>query len=104
MHRYIRFIVRLPFRILSVPVMAVLFAVKWIGIFLVSISSWIFNLMATILFTVSLIGLCMGGITKMDCLKFLAVAFGVLFIVPFLCEGLIIVMVGIRLKIKDWLW
>ena len=45
----------------------------------------------------------MGGITKMECLKYLAVAFGV-FIVPFLGEGLIMVILEIRFRISDWLW
>jgi len=37
MRKIIRFIVQLPFRIMSVPIMAALFAAEWIGIFLVSI-------------------------------------------------------------------
>lgn len=103
MRKVLKFIALLPFRIMSIPVIVALFVLQWIGIFLVSMSSWIFNLVATIMFTVSLIGLCMGGITKMECLKYLAVAFAV-FIVPFLGEGLIMVILEIRLKISDWLW
>lgn len=69
MCKVLRFVAFLPFRIISISVIATLFVLEWIGIFLVSMSSWIFNLVATIMFTVSLIGLCMGGITKMECLE-----------------------------------
>lgn len=41
MRKVVRFIVLLPFRILSLPVMAALFAAEWIGIFLVSMSAMI---------------------------------------------------------------
>lgn len=103
MRKVLKFVALLPFRIMSIPVIVSLFVLQWIDIFFVSMSSWIFNLAATIMFTVSFIGLCMGGITKMECLKYLAVAFGV-FIVPFLGEGLIMVILEIRFRISDWLW
>ena len=103
MCKVLRFVALLPFRIISIPIIAALFALEWIGIFLVSMSSWIFNLAATILFTVAVIELCIGDMSKQECLKCLAVAF-VVFILPFLGEGLIIVILETRLRISDWLW
>lgn len=103
MCKVLRFVALLPFRIISISVIATLFVLEWIGIFLVSMSSWIFNLVATILFTIVVIELFMGDMTKLECLKCLAVAFAV-FIVPFLGEGLIMVILEIILKISDWLW
>lgn len=61
MRKIIRFIVLLPFRILSVPIMAALFAAEWIGIFLVSMSAWIFNLVATFIFLIGIVVLIIGG-------------------------------------------
>lgn len=103
MCKVLRFVALLPFRIISIPVIVALFVLEWIGIFLVSMSSWIFNLVATIMFTVSIISLFIGNMTGSECLKYLAIAFCV-FIVPYLGEGLILVILEIRLKISDWLW
>lgn len=52
------------------------------------------------MFTVSIISLFIGDMTGSECLKYLAIAFCV-FIVPYLGEGLILVILKIRLKISD---
>ena len=103
MRKVIRFIVLLPFRILSVPLMVALFAAEWIGIFLVSMSAWIFNLVATFIFIVGIVALIMGGASGGQCLEMLGLSFGFL-IVPFIGEGVVILMLEVRYRIIDLLW
>ena len=43
MRKVLKFVALLPFRIMSIPVIVALFVLQWIGIFLVSMSSWIFQ-------------------------------------------------------------
>lgn len=102
MRKVIRFIVLLPFRILSVLVMVALLAAEWIGIFLVSMSAWIFNLVATFIFIVGIVALIMGGASGRQWLEMMGLSFG-FFIVPFIGEGIVLLMLGVRYKIIDWL-
>ena len=101
--KVVRFIVLLPFRILSLPVMAALFAAEWIGIFLVSMSAWIFNLVATFIFIIGIVTLIMGGASGRHCLGMMGLSFG-FFIVPSIGEAIVLFMLKVRYGIIDLLW
>ena len=83
--------------------MAALFAAEWIGIFLVSMSARIFNLVATFIFIIGIVALIMGGNSGRQWLEMMGLSFG-FFIVPFIGEGIVLLMLSVRYRIIDLLW
>ena len=83
--------------------MAALLAAEWIGIFLVSMSAWIFNLVATFIFIIGIVTLIMDGVSGRQCLEMMGLPFG-FFVVPFIGGGIVILMLKVRYKVIDLFW
>ena len=56
MCKVVKLVVLLPVRIILLPVELALILITWIGIFVTSISAWIFDIVATIVFALTLLG------------------------------------------------
>ena len=103
MHKIIRFVVLSPFRILSVPVMVVLFDAEWIGIFIESLSACIFNLVATFIFIIGIVAHIMGGASGQQWLEMMGLSFG-FFIILFIGEGVVFPMHEVRYRVIELFW
>lgn len=74
----------------------------WVAIFLTSFSAILFDLLAGIIFMITLAGLIFGVCTGMEALKMLAVSF-VIFIIPRIAEWLIERIVDINYGLRNFI-
>ena len=76
--------------------------IQWAGIFLTQFSSVIFNLLAGLMFLLSVVGWLMGICTGAETMRMLAVGF-VVFIIPHIAEWLIVRIAVINCNLRDFL-
>jgi hypothetical protein len=70
------------FKLLALPVMLAVTIIQWVGIFFTSFSAIIFNLLAGLIFLITVIGFVFGVTAGVDAVKMLTVSF-VIFISPY---------------------
>lgn len=75
-------------KLLALPLIIAVTLIQWVAIFLTSFSAILFDLLAGIIFMITLAGLMFGVCTGMEALKMLAVSFAI-FIIPQIAEWLI---------------
>ena len=95
-------LLRLILKILAMPLIAAVTLLQWAGIFLSQFSSVIFNLLAGLMFLLSVVGWLMGIITGTETMRMLAVGF-VVFIIPHIAEWLIVRIAVINCNLRDFL-
>ena len=95
-------LLRLILKILAMPLIAAVTLIQWAGIFLTQFSSVIFNLLAGLMFLLSVIGWLMGICTGAETIRMLAVGF-VVFIIPHIAEWLILRIAGINCHLRNFL-
>ena len=95
-------LLRLILKILAMPLIAAVTLIQWAGIFLTQFSSVIFNLLAGLMFVLSVIGWLMGISTGAETMRMLAVGF-VVFIIPHIAEWLIVRIAVINCNLRDFL-
>ena len=100
MRRFVRFIVLLPVRIVLLPVELALILIGWIGIFITSMSAWIFNLISTIMFALVLFSRITGTMPVPMFWKSMGVAF-VIFIIPYVAEWIVLRIMDLRYFVWD---
>lgn len=88
MRKVVKFVVLLPVRIVLLPVELALILITWIGIFVTSMSAWIFNLVATLVFALTLLGKLTGTMPTDMFWKSMGFSFAV-FVTPFIAEWII---------------
>ena len=93
---------RLMLKILVLPLIAAVTLIQWAGIFLTQFSSVIFNLLAGLMFLLSVVGWLMGIITGTETMRMLAVGF-VVFIIPHIAEWLIVRIAVINCNLRNFL-
>ena len=93
---------RLMLKILVLPLIVAVTLIQWAGIFLTQFSSVIFNLLAGLMFLLSVVGWLMGIITGTETMRMLAVGF-VVFIIPHIAEWLIVRIAVINCNLRDFL-
>ena len=93
---------RLMLKILVLPLIAAVTLIQWAGIFLTQFSSVIFNLLAGLMFLLSVIGWLMGICTGAETMRMLAVGF-VVFIIPHIAEWLIVRIAVINCNLRNFL-
>lgn len=76
--------------------------IQWVAIFLTSFSAILFDLLAGIIFMITLAGLMFGVCTGMEALKMLAVSFAI-FIIPQIAEWLIERIVDLNYGLRDFI-
>ena len=95
-------LLRLILKILVLPLIVAVTLLQWAGIFLTQFSSVIFNLLAGLMFLLSVVGWLMGIITGTETMRMLAVGF-VVFIIPYIAEWLIVRIAVINCNLRDFL-
>ena len=95
-------LLRLILKMLALPLIAAVTLLQWAGIFLTQFSSVIFNLLAGLMFLLSVVGWLMGIITGTETMRMLAVGF-VVFIIPHIAEWLIVRISVINCNLRDFL-
>lgn len=95
-------LLRLMLKILAMPLIAAVTLIQWAGIFLTQFSSVIFNLLAGLMFLLSVIGWLMGICTGAETIRMLAVGF-VVFIIPHIAEWLIVRIAVINCNLRNFL-
>ena len=93
---------RLMLKILALPLIAAVTLIQWAGIFLTQFSSVIFNLLAGLIFLLSVVGWLMGICTGAETMRMLAVGF-VVFIIPHIAEWLIVRIAVINCNLRGFL-
>ena len=89
------FLLKLPFKIIALPLVAVLALVKWAGIFLTRFSALWFDLFAGLCFLVAVLGYSMQICTGQEAFGILVMGF-VSFLIPVVADGVITVVVVIQ--------
>ena len=95
-------LLRLILKMLALPLIATVTLLQWAGIFLTQFSSVIFNLLAGLMFLLSVVGWLMGICTGAETMRMLAVGF-VVFIIPHIAEWLIVRIAVINCNLRDFL-
>ncbi len=75
-------LIKMFFKLLALPVMLAVTIIQWVGIFFTSFSAIIFNLLAGLIFLITVIGFVFGVTAGVDAVKMLTVSF-VIFISPY---------------------
>ena len=95
-------LIKIFFKLLALPLIAAVTLIQWVGIFLTQFSTVIFNLLAGLMFLLSVVGWLMGIITGTETMRMLAVGF-VVFIIPHIAEWLIVRIAVINCNLRDFL-
>ena len=95
-------LIKMFLKLLVLPLIAAVTLLQWAGIFLTQFSSVIFNLLAGLMFLLSVVGWLMGIITGTETMRMLAVGF-VVFIIPHIAEWLIVRIAVINCNLRDFL-
>ena len=95
-------LLRLILKILVLPLIVAVTLLQWAGIFLTQFSSVIFNLLAGLMFLLSVVGWLMGIITGPETMRMLAVGF-VVFIIPHIAEWLIVRVAALNFGLREFI-
>ena len=95
-------LIRMFFKLLALPLMLAVTIIQWVGIFFTSFSAIIFNLLAGLMFLITIAGWMFGISAGAETLRLLAVAF-VVFIIPHIAEWLIIRIAVINYGLRDFI-
>ena len=95
-------LIKLIFKLLVLPLIVAVTLIQWVGIFFTQFSTVIFNLLAGLMFLLSVIGWLMGICTGAETMRMLAVGF-VVFIIPHIAEWLIVRIAVINCNLRDFL-
>lgn len=97
------FLIKLPIKIILLPVVLLLTLFEWIGIFLTSISSILTNLLSGVFFLTALLSYAFGQSTGHETLVIMATAF-VIFILPYIAAWAIARLIILKEIIKAFIW
>ena len=95
-------LIKMFLKLLVLPLIAAVTLIQWAGIFLTQFSSVIFNLLAGLMFLLSVVGWLMGICTGAETMRMLAVGF-VVFIIPHIAEWLIVRIAVINCNLRNFL-
>ena len=95
-------LIKLIIKILVLPLVAAVTLIQWVGIFFTQFSTVIFNLLAGLMFLITIAGWMFGISAGAETLRLLAVAF-VVFIIPHIAEWLIIRIAVINYGLRDFI-
>lgn len=95
-------LIKIFFKLLVLPLIATVTLIQWVGIFLMQFSTFIFNLLAGLMFLITIAGWMFGISTGADTLQMLTVAF-VVFIIPHFAEWVIIRIAAINYGLREFI-
>ncbi len=81
-------VLKIPLKIIAVPVMVLMTLIQWIGVFITSISSVILNILAGLFFLCGVLAYLMGISTGHEALRMVIAGF-VIFILPVVMEVIV---------------
>lgn len=81
-------LIKIPLKVIALPLLLVVIAAKWIGSFLVSFARIILYIFAGLCFLVAVLSYFMGISTGTEAIKILAIGF-VSFLIPFIAGQLV---------------
>ena len=87
---------------LVLPLIVAVTLIQWVGIFFTQFSTAIFNLLAGLMFLITIAGWMFGISAGAETLRLLAVAF-VVFIIPHIAEWLIVRIAVINYGLRDFI-
>ena len=74
---------KLVLKILALPLILILKLIQWIGTFFLSMSGWIFNLIAALLFILDIVCVAFGRASRQEAVWLMAFSFAI-FMLPVL--------------------
>ncbi len=95
-------LIKLPFKIIAIPMMLVITLIQWFGVFLVSCSAVILNLFAGLCLLLAVLGYLMQISTGAESIRMIIVGFMV-FMVPIAGEWIIDRIIDINLGLRDFI-
>ena len=95
-------LIKMFFKLLALPLILAVTIIQWVGIFFTSFSAIIFNLLAGLMFLITIAGWMFGISAGAETLRLLAVAF-VVFIIPHIAEWLIVRIAVINYGLRDFI-
>ena len=95
-------LLRLILKMLALPLIAAVTLLQWAGIFLTQFSSVIFNLLAGLVFLITVIGFVFGVTAGAEAVKMLTVSFAV-FIIPHIAEWLIVRVATLNYGLREFI-
>ena len=98
----IRKAIKLILKTFTLPLMAAVILIQWIGIFLTSLAGGVLNILAFLFALVAGTAFLMGLASGPEALKMLAVGF-ILFILPVIAERIIIGITAIRCNLAEFI-
>ena len=95
-------ILKLIAKIITLPILAVVMLIQWIGIFLTGLAGGIFGILSLLFALVAGASFLFGIASGPEALKMLAVGF-VLFILPHIAERIVIGITALRCNLADFI-
>ena len=95
-------LIKIFFKLLALPLIAAVTLTQWVGIFLTQFSTVIFNLLAGLMFLITIAGWMFGFSTGTETLQMLTAGF-IVFITPRISEWLIIRIAAINYRLRDFI-
>lgn len=95
-------IVKFIIKIALLPILMLAVLGQWIGLFLNGISSVIFGILSTLIWSLALISFMFGQSTGAETIRMLVVGF-VLFVLPYIGDWIIERIVGLRIVLGNFM-
>ncbi|WP_461815887.1 hypothetical protein [Faecalimonas sp.] len=90
-------------KIVFIPIVLILSFIKWFGVFITTMSSIVFYLLAGIIFVTGILGYGFGLETGRECLRILLCGF-IVFMLPVIVTGVISGIACIQTILIDFIW
>ncbi len=95
-------LIRIPLKIIALPLLLAVTAAKWVGSFLVGFARIIFYIFAGLCFLVAVLSYFMDICTGMEAVKILAVGF-VIFLVPQVAVWLVSLLSLLSMALRNFI-
>lgn len=91
-------LLKLALKVLALPLIIVLRALQWVGTFLLSMSGWIFNLIASLLFLLDIVCVAFGKASRQEAEWLMGFSFTI-FMLPILSRRCVTHIATARVKL-----
>ena len=95
-------LIKMFLKLLVLPLIVAVTLIQWVGIFLTQFSTVIFNLLAGLIFLITVIGFVFGITAGAEAVKMLTVSFAV-FIIPHIAEWLIVRVAALNFGLREFI-
>lgn len=95
-------IARFLLKIVIFPVMLIVTVIQWFGVFIIGLSSIVFNILAGLFLLVAILSLLMGLSTGVEAAKIILFGFGI-FMVPIIGEWFIGIIAALNKGMRNFI-